>query len=131
MGPGRDDVWNEKGIVEKFPEGGPKVLWRAKIGLGYAGPAVAGGRVYLMDYRTSDNAAGNPIMRNKLMGRERVVCFDASTGHLLWKHEYDCPYHISYPGGPRCTPTVQGGKVYTLGAMGDLICLDCANGKVL
>ena len=55
---------------------------------------------------------------------ERVLCLDAKTGKELWKHEYECPYQISYPSGPRCTPTVNDGKVYALGAMGDLFCLD-------
>ena len=60
---------------------------------------------------------------------ERVLCLDAKTGKELWKHEYDCPYQISYPAGPRCTPTVHDGKVYALGAMGDLYCLDAETGK--
>ena len=49
MGPNRDGVWTETGIVEKFPAGGPKKLWRAPVGGGYAGPAVAGGKVYVTD----------------------------------------------------------------------------------
>jgi outer membrane protein assembly factor BamB len=59
-----------------------------------------------------------------------VLCLDASTGAELWLHAYDCPYTISYPAGPRCTPTVADGAVYTLGAMGDLFCLDAATGSV-
>ncbi len=49
LGPQRDGVWRETGILEKFPPGGPKVLWRAPIGMGYAGPAVVGNRVYVTD----------------------------------------------------------------------------------
>ena len=49
MGPNRDGVWHETGILEKFPDGGPKELWRTPIGGGYAGPAVAGGKVYVTD----------------------------------------------------------------------------------
>src|SRR5262249_3661868 len=49
---------------------------------------------------------------------------------VIWKYEYDCTYKIAYPEGPRCTPVVHGGKVYTLGAMGDLLCLDADSGKV-
>ena len=65
-------------------------------------------------------------------GTERVLCLDADTGKEIWKHEYDCPYKkLSYPSGPRCTPTVHGGKVYTLGAMGHLFCLDAKDGKVI
>ena len=68
--------------------------------------------------------------KTEVKSTERVLCLDAKTGKELWKHEYDCPYQISYPAGPRCTPTVHGGKVYTLGAMGDLFCLDAETGKV-
>jgi outer membrane protein assembly factor BamB len=50
---------------------------------------------------------------------------------MLWKHEYDCAYTMSYPAGPRATPLVSGGKVYALGAEGHLFCLDAKNGSVL
>src|SRR3954470_13460063 len=50
LGPGRDDVWKETGIVEKFPTGGPKILWRVPLSGGYSGPAVAGGKVFVTDY---------------------------------------------------------------------------------
>jgi outer membrane protein assembly factor BamB len=60
-----------------------------------------------------------------------VLCFDAQTGRLLWKHEYNCPYNMSYPRGPRATPTVDGGRVYTLGAEGNLLCLNAADGRVV
>jgi outer membrane protein assembly factor BamB len=60
-----------------------------------------------------------------------VLCLDVKTGDEVWKHEYDCNYTISYPAGPRCTPTVEGGRVYTLGAMGDLVCLNAATGGVV
>jgi outer membrane protein assembly factor BamB len=73
----------------------------------------------------------DPFERAKVASAERVLCFDAKTGDQIWKHEYDCPYQISYPAGPRCTPTVSGGKVYTLGAMGDLYCLNAETGKVI
>src|SRR5262249_19460677 len=53
------------------------------------------------------------------------------TGEQLWVHDYPCPYEVSYAAGPRCTPVVDGDRVYTLGAMGDLVCLDTAKGKKL
>lgn len=132
MGPGRDDVWHETGIVEKFPEGGPAIRWRVPIAGGYSGPAVVGSRVYVTDYvRKEGELANNPGGRNQLKGQERVLCLSAASGKQLWKHEYDCPYSISYAYGPRTTPTVHQGKVYTLGAEGHLFCLDAQEGKVL
>ena len=55
MGPNRDNIWRESGIIENFPENGPKVLWRTPIAGGYSGPAVANGKVFITDYVTSDN----------------------------------------------------------------------------
>ncbi|MCI0381195.1 MAG: PQQ-like beta-propeller repeat protein [Gemmataceae bacterium] len=132
LGPKRDAVWRESGIVEKFPADGPKILWRAKIAGGYAGPAVAEGRVYVHDFLTEADTKklSSPQGKPKIEGKERILCLDAKNGELVWKHEYDCTYGISYPAGPRCTPTVQGGKVYAVGAMGHLHCLDAANGKL-
>jgi outer membrane protein assembly factor BamB len=131
MGPARDGVWSESGIVDKFPAGGPPVRWRVPVAGGYSGPAVAGGRVYVTDYvRTSGEVMNNPGARGTLAGRERVLCFSAQDGKLLWKHEYDCPYEISYPAGPRTTPAVDGDRVYTLGAEGHLLCLDADSGQL-
>lgn len=124
LGPKRDGVWRESGIVEMFPDGGPKQLWTAQIGMGYAGPAVAAGKVYVPDRITPNGKVNRE-------GSERVLCLDEKTGQLLWKHEYPCEYRIQYPAGPRCTPTVDGDRVYCLGAMGDLYCLDTATGKVI
>lgn len=132
MGPQRDGVYRETGVIETIPARGLPVLWRVPIHGGYAGPAVAQGRVYVTDYQRSTGEVRNdPSQRVELHGRERVLCLDARTGELLWKYEYDCPYHISYPAGPRATPTVAGGKVYTLGAEGHLHCFDAATGQVL
>jgi outer membrane protein assembly factor BamB len=132
MGPNRDAVWAETGIVDHLPPDGPKVLWRAVVGVGYAGPAVAGNRVFVADYLTSDSVKNRgDFNRAAVTGTERVLCFSVDKGELLWKHEYSCRYTISHPSGPRCTPTVRDGKVYALGAMGALFCLDVAKGTVL
>jgi outer membrane protein assembly factor BamB len=131
LGPKGESVWRETGLLDKFPTSGPKVKWRVPVQDGYAGPAVAGGRVYVADYVTTGDKRPDPGKRNKLDGTERVLCLDAADGKTLWKHEYPCPYEVSYPGGPRCTPTVSGGKVYTLGTEGNLFCLDASNGSVV
>ncbi|NBO90734.1 MAG: pyrrolo-quinoline quinone [Planctomycetia bacterium] len=134
LGPQRDAVWPETGILDTFPAGGPKLLWRTKINGGYAGPAVSGGYVFVMDYQTKADtkADANPNPpKNALDGRERVLCLDAKTGEERWKHTYESKYKVSYPAGPRCTPTVDGDRVYTLGTMGHLFCLDAKTGKAL
>lgn len=131
MGPGRDNVWRETGIVDKFPEGGPKVLWKKPVAGGYAGPAIAGGKVYVTDYVTEANVKIDNFSRNSSSGTERVLCLDEATGELLWKHEYPVTYTISYPAGPRCTPNIDGDRVYTLGAEGHLFCFQTADGKIL
>jgi outer membrane protein assembly factor BamB len=128
----RDFTWNEVGIADQFPENGPPVLWRAAVNSGYSGPAVAAGRVFVMDYvLKSGDPLPDPGRRNDLQGIERVLCLDAKTGKELWVHADDCPYHISYPEGPRCTPSVDGERVYTLGAEGKLLCLATKDGSVV
>jgi outer membrane protein assembly factor BamB len=132
LGPQRDSVWRESGIVDRFPANGPTIRWRAPVALGYSGPAVADGRVFLMDYvKRTGTINNNPGSRDQLEGTERVLCLSADTGQVLWKHEYERPYNVSFGGGPRCTPTVAGGKVYALGGEGNLWCLDADTGRVL
>lgn len=133
LGAKRDGVWRETDILQKFPPGGPKVLWRQPIHEGYSGPSVAGGMLYVMDRQRARDAAGQPIKpsRKGIPGTERVLCLDVKDGRLIWQDEYDCPYKVSYPSGPRTTPLVHQGWVYTLGAMGDLRVLDAVTGKVI
>ena len=132
MGPNRDDVWSETGVLDRFPADGPKFLWRKPVHGGFSGPAVADGRVYVTQYdRSNGDARPEPTKRNELQGREGVLCLDAKTGAELWRHEYDRPYTIAYPAGPRCTPTVSGDAVYSLGAMGDLVCLNARSGAAI
>jgi outer membrane protein assembly factor BamB len=133
LGPQRDAVWRESGLVEKFPAGGPPVRWRTPIGAGYTGPAVAEGRVFVMDRQLASGAStpGNAFQRGQIPGAERVLCLNEADGKILWQHAYECPYSISYAAGPRATPLVSGGKVYTLGAEGNLFCLEAKSGAVL
>ena len=124
-GAGRSAIWcgAKTGSSKRLPAVDPKTgmlprMWTAKIGAGYAGPAVANGRVFVTDRLADENL-------------ERVLCFDAKTGKELWKHEYEARYSISYPLGPRATPTVDGDRVYTLGAVGHLFCFDAATGNII
>ncbi len=132
LGPERDSIWRETGIIDSIPATGLPIKWRTPVGLGYSGPAVAQGRVFVTDYEmTSGEIANHPGGRNELDGKERVQCLDAKSGRVLWAHAYPRKYALSYAAGPRCTPTVDGNRVYTLGAEGDLFCLDTETGKVI
>jgi outer membrane protein assembly factor BamB len=131
LGPKRDGVWRETGILAKFPPGGPKVRWRTPIGEGYSGPSVANGKVYVTDRVAANNPKSGFSKKARVAGNERVLCLNEADGKIIWKHEYPCDYQIDYPSGPRTSPLVSGGKVYTLGAMGHLFCFDADTGKIL
>jgi len=121
QGKGRRSVWNEKGILDRFPETGLVVKWRTPIHAGYAGPAVARGRVFVADYqKTTDGDV------------ERVLCLDERTGKVRWTYENPKAHYgkLDYAYGPRATPTVDGGRVFVLGAAGDLYCLNAATGTL-
>jgi len=131
MGPTRDNVWHEDGLLEKFPPDGPKIVWRVPVAGGYAGPAVSEGSLFVTDFVPSEQSLEPEKKRKPLLGTERVLCLDEKTGVIKWKHEYSVKYSISYASGPRCTPTVDQGKVYTLGAEGNLFCFDKKTGDIL
>ena len=121
-GKGRVGIWNESGILDKFPEKGLTILWRTPIHAGFAGPAVAAGRVFVTDFEAS---AG-------LKGTERALCLDEKSGKILWTRTWEVNYgKISYPIGPRATPTVDRDRVYIVGATGTLICLNVQTGDVI
>ena len=118
-GPNRDGVWRETGILEAISPGGLKVRWRVRIGRGYSGPVVAQGRVFVTDHQFRPEV-------------ERVLCFDEATGKPVWTHSYPVDYkNMEYGNGPRASPTVYEGKVYTLGTRSHLFCLDASTGRVL
>ncbi len=127
MGPDRLGVWRETGIVERFPEDGLRVTWSVPIGNGFAGPAVAGGRVFVTDWEE------DPESRT-VDGTERVLALDEETGEVLWSHSWRTTYRallLSYAAGPMATPTVDEDRVYVLGATGRLWCLDVETGEVV
>jgi outer membrane protein assembly factor BamB len=123
-GKGRLGLWNETGLLEKFPDGGLAAVWRTPIHGGYAGPAVAEGRVFVTDAR---RVSGSRMI-------ERAVALDERTGRILWTREYETNYsglETTFALGPRATPTVDGNRVYVLGTMGNLLALDVSDGRVL
>jgi len=98
--------------------------WRLPVGRGWSSPVVAQGRAYVTDVQVVPPKA-----------TERVLCFDEQTGKQLWSHEYLAAYpewaFDPNAGGPRATPIVRDGRLYTLGAMGHLFCLDAVTGAVV
>ena len=146
LGNQRDGIWRETGLIQSFPADGLTPVWRTKIGGGYSSPAVANGRVFVMDrikhdpelkkgqFLHPDQPPQNAnFVRRLLPGAERILCLEEDTGRILWSQEYDCPYRsvAIYAIGPRTTPTVDGNHVYTLGAEGDLFCLETETGQVV
>ena len=126
---GRDrrGVWHEAGIVTGFPESGLKFTWRVPIRSGFSGPAVADGRVFVTDWLE------DPESRT-IDGTERALALDERTGELLWTYEWGATYRAllaSYAAGPLATPTVDGDRVYMLGATGLLWCLNVETGAVV
>ena len=125
-GADRTAVWRETGIVEALPDE-LKLAWRTPIRSGYSGPAVADGRVFISDW------AEDPTSRT-LDGTERALALDEQTGEVLWTHEWQTSYRMLqavYAVGPRATPTVDGDRVYILGATGRLFCFDVETGAVI
>lgn len=121
-GKGRVGVWTETGILDTFPKEGLKVLWRTPVRGGYAGPAVADGRVFVVDY----------LETKRPRGIERALALDEKTGKILWTREWEVNYGgIRYAFGPRATPTVDGDRVYAAGSDGKLLCLDVKTGAII
>jgi outer membrane protein assembly factor BamB len=122
-GRGRLGVWTETGILETFPADGLEYTWRTPIRAGYAGPSVADGRVFVTDFQAGEG----------MKGTERALALDEETGAILWTREWPADYaglQPTYAIGPRSTPTVDGDRVYVLGAKGALLCLAVETGEV-
>jgi len=109
LGPNRNSISDQKGILRSWPENGPEVLWTVALGRGFGGPVVKDGKVYLLD---RDDQVG-----------DNLRCFDLSNGKELWKFGYNAPGSVEFPGS-RSVPAVDGNNVYSCGHNGDLYCID-------
>jgi len=115
LGPARNGAAEGLTIQPWGPQG-PPVVWKRDAGQGFSGPVVAEGRL---------------ILFHRVGGREKVECLDAATGKPLWSYDYPTSYRddFGFDEGPRGTPAIAGGRVYTYGAEGALHCLDLTSGK--
>ncbi len=107
MGPNGDGTVTGAGVARTWPAEGPKVLWTAKLESGFGGPAIADGKVYLLDRIGTEG--------------DKMRVFDLKTGKELWSFGYDAPGRVSYPGS-RSTPFVTGELVFSVGTFGQLYC---------
>jgi outer membrane protein assembly factor BamB len=116
LGPNGDGTSPETGILTRWPKEGLKKVWDCQLGLGYAPPTIAAGKLYHFD-RYGDSA--------------RLTCRNAETGEYIWKYEYPTRYedYYGYDPGPRACPVVDSDRVYIHGAEGILACVSAADGK--
>jgi outer membrane protein assembly factor BamB len=115
LGPDRNGISSETNLGGAWPSEGPPVRWEKKVGQGFSGPVVAGGKL---------------ILFNRVGDQEIIECLDAKTGHGIWHVEYPTHYQddFGFDEGPRGTPAIAGGSVYTMGAEGAVYCVDLQSG---
>jgi len=116
-GPNRDGVYDQQPIQTNWRGGRLPELWRQTIGGGYASVIVAQGHIYTIEQRRK---------------KEVVTAYDLTSGIEVWSHEWNALFQERLGGdGPRATPTWHKGKIYALGATGELRVLDAQNGRLL
>ncbi|MEM6330098.1 MAG: PQQ-binding-like beta-propeller repeat protein [Planctomycetota bacterium] len=116
-GPSRDLSSNEQGLLKEWPVGGPPRAWLFQdCGVGYGGPAIADGRLYVLGGRS---------------GAATLIAIDTGTGQEVWSRRLGQEYDNAWGNGPRSTPTVDGDRVYCLTGRGDLACVAAADGSVV
>jgi outer membrane protein assembly factor BamB len=118
LGPTRNGTYSGTNLAATWPKEGPSTLWKKDVGPGFSGPVAGGGKLILF-HRVED--------------KETVECFEAATGQRTWLFDYVTTYRddFGFDEGPRATPAVAKGHVYTYGAQGKLHCLDFASGRKL
>ena len=124
-GPHRDGSWDEKNILEKFPDQGLKICWRHSVGGGFSSPVVGEGKAFVFDVKLV-----------KPRPREQLHCFDEKSGEELWVYTYEERYgewsYVPERGaGPTATPMLEEGRIYTVGAYGNVHCVDVKTGKMI
>jgi outer membrane protein assembly factor BamB len=116
-GPNRDDISKETGLIQELPEGGPPRVWLfEKCGVGYAGPAIVGDKLYILAGRD---------------GNDQLLCLNATNGEELWAATLGPIFTNDWGDGPRSTPTVDGEFIYCMASSGNLVCVKAADGSTV
>lgn len=133
-GPDRTDISEETGLLQDWPDGGPKRLWLSRdVGIGYSGPSVVDGVLYTMGARPNSAAGvGEDGETTDISGESKVylIALDADTGKEIWATEVGGVYQNNWGNGPRSTPTIDGEFIYALSALGDLVCVKRRDGAL-
>lgn len=116
LGPTRNGVSAETGLIDEWPAGGPKPLWRKPGGVGMSGIAVSGGRLITLVQRG---------------GQQWTVALDAKTGESQWEAPLAPEYMNQMGDGPRAAPAIHGDRVFVFTGEGVLTALSLADGKPL
>ena len=116
LGPNRNGTSAETGLVDTFPQGGPKEVWRVKGGVGMSGVAISGGRALTLVQKD---------------GQQWCLALDAASGKTIWQAPLAAEYENQMGNGPRATPTIAGGSVFVYTGEGILAALQLADGKQL
>lgn len=136
-GPNRDAVSTETGLLQAWPDAGPKLAWKATgLGSGFASVAIADGRIFTMGDILPPSADAKPDAKGKKKsgpstGQQYIFALSADDGKHLWRTPIGPSFEETGYHGSRCTPTVDGDRVYALGTNGDFLCCEAATGKVL
>jgi outer membrane protein assembly factor BamB len=116
LGPDRNGISAETGLLTSWPADGPTELWRVAGGVGMSGLAIKDGRLFTLAHKA---------------GRQQVICLDARTGAPNWERELAPMYRNPQGDGPRATPAVAGEIVYAFTGEGVLAALKAADGQVV
>jgi outer membrane protein assembly factor BamB len=126
-GPHRDFVVGSSGLVDSWPEGGPRTLWSRPLGPGHSAILSDDGMLFTM-YRAGNGRA----RQGPWDAAESVIALDAATGKTIWEHKYPSKIEdFSYGAGPHSTPLIVGDRLFTIGTNKQLFALDKKTGKVL
>jgi outer membrane protein assembly factor BamB len=130
-GANRNFMVDGKGLAEKWPEGGPAVVWSRPLGVGHSSILYDEGRLYTM-FRVGNGRGGGGRSQGPWDAEETVIALDAKSGKTLWEHKYASRREdFSFGAGPHSTPLIAGDRLFTIGTNQQMFAFDKRTGKIL